>query len=133
MNNKIFLYCCLYFYFTQILSAQIPQDTILYEKQEYLSLPMYIINDNVEYKFQKAENQKTYSLYKDTLLLLNKSIPNFSITSCVIDKSLSKIYLGHHQGYFILDYKKNTLITHTVSSRELNHIILANNKGCSLK
>jgi len=134
MNKKI-LFCMLLLQclLITIMSAQIPNDTILYERLSGSTpMPRYLINDNVYYKWQYkkyhfTEKYYEYFLYKDSILLSTGSC--FIAHTYFYDKNKNRLYMQSGRDRYIFDFEKENLTTSSVSFDEPDdNFSIANNK-----
>jgi len=115
------------------MSAQIPNDTILYERiSGSTPMPRYLINDNVYYKWQYkkyhfTEKYYEYFLYKDSILLSTGSC--FFAHTYFYDKNKNRLYMQSGRDSYIFDFKKENLTISSVSFDEPDdNFSIANNK-----
>jgi hypothetical protein len=128
---KSLLAFCLTLIVSQSLYAQIPQDTILCERQKISDLSYYIIYDKIWYEWHKKP--KEYILYKDTLQL-PIALPDINIRTYHFDNYNQKLYVekryyGYENdySYFIFDFKNDNFKTE-VLSKDASDIVMADNK-----
>ena len=133
MSKKLFFILLLQCVLIISVRAQIPQDTILYERLSgSRPNPVYLIKDNVFYKWQFSKyswsrQPDEYFLYKDDVLL--STVPRLNTSTYFYDKQKERLYTEYGREHYIFDFKKDTLITSFFSYDEpTNNFSIANNK-----